>query len=280
MWAIHKSPLIIGAAMDSTKLSATSLQVLSNEEVIAINQDSLAEQARLVLRYTEEEWDLWAGNLSGSRKVVGVSNWRNASQRVEVDLSVLGVSSAEARDVWTAEDVGAVSGTQTVDLAAHEMKLWVLSDISSTATPSGGEYYSATEATLSGSATVAKCGDGECEPVHSKVGYIAPGSSVTFSSVTASTSGKAFLGVDFINYDYAFSTAWAWGTNTRNMTVSVNGEDAKRWAFPLSGGDWYETGRMTIEVDGFVEGDENEVVFSVPAADEWAPDLVGFEVLE
>ncbi|KAH6880053.1 glycoside hydrolase superfamily [Thelonectria olida] len=280
MWAIHKSPLIIGAVMDSAKIPAKSLEILSNKEVIAINQDSLGKQAELVLRHTEEEWDLWAGELSGSRKVVGISNWKNASQTVEVDLKILGVSEAEARDAWAQEDIGQISGSQTVELAGHEMKLWILSEAKSTAAPDGGEYYSAAEAALKGSAAVVKCGTGECSPTQSKVGNIAPGSTVTFSSVAAWTSGKVLLGVDYINYDYSFTDAWQWGSNTRNMTVSVNGEDAKRWAFPLSGGDWYETGRLTIEVDGFVEGEKNEVVFSVPAKDAWAPDLVGFEVLE
>jgi hypothetical protein len=40
MWAINKSPLIIGAAVDPNRLSKTSLEIMSNKEVIAINQDS------------------------------------------------------------------------------------------------------------------------------------------------------------------------------------------------------------------------------------------------
>jgi hypothetical protein len=57
MWAINKSPLIIGAALDPKRLSKASLDILSNKEIIAINQDSLAKQAQLVRRNTEDEWD-------------------------------------------------------------------------------------------------------------------------------------------------------------------------------------------------------------------------------
>jgi hypothetical protein len=63
MWAINKSPLVIGAALDVARLSKTSLAILSNKEVIAINQDSLAKQAQLARRYSEDQWDMWMGEL-------------------------------------------------------------------------------------------------------------------------------------------------------------------------------------------------------------------------
>ncbi|KAH7143555.1 glycoside hydrolase superfamily [Dactylonectria macrodidyma] len=280
MWAIHKSPLILGAVMDSKSIPAESFKIISNKEVIAINQDSLGKQAELALRSTKEEWDLWVGELSGSRKVVGISNWRNNSQTVGVDLGLLGVGKAAARDPWAGKDVGSLSGVQTVNLAAHEMRLWVLSNIESTTPPQSTGYYSAVNAKLTGSASLSQCGDDECLPTHQKVGYLGSGASATISSVKASSSGKKIVGVDYINYDYAFETAWEWGTNTRNMTVSVNGGEAKRWAFPVSGGDWYATGRMAIEVDGFVKGDTNTLTFAVSSGDTWAPDLVGLEVFE
>ncbi|KAF7551758.1 hypothetical protein G7Z17_g4786 [Cylindrodendrum hubeiense] len=280
MWAIHKSPLILGAVMDSQSIPDESFKTLSNKEVIAINQDSLGKQAELILRSTEEEWDLWAGELSGSRTVVGISNWRNNSQTVEVDLGILGVASADARDPWARSNIGSLSGVQTVDLAAHEMKLWILSNIESTTPPQSAGYYSAVDTTLKGSAVLSECGDEECLPTNHKVGNLGAGASATFNSVSSSDSGTKLVAVDYINYEYAFSTAWGWGSNTRNMTISVNGGDAKRWAFPVSGGDWYETGRLTIEVDGFIEGEDNSVTFAVPTGDQWAPDLVGLEIFE
>jgi alpha-galactosidase len=278
MWAMNKSPLIIGGILDS-KFSKGSLATLSNKEVIAINQDSLSKQAQLVRRYTEEEWDIWLGELSGSRKVLGVANWRNQSRTVDVDLSTLNITAASARDVWAAKDLGAVSGTQKVSLAAHEMKLWVLSNITTANTLASSGYYSAASGTLAGSSRVTSCSTGECLPTLKKVGNIGSGATVTVKSVNAKTAGKKLLGVDFCNYDYAFGTAWDWGTNTRNMTIAVNGQTAKRWAFPLSGGDWFETGRLMIEVDGFKAGASNTVVFGA-AGNAYAPDLVGFELFE
>jgi hypothetical protein len=87
------------------------------------------------------------------------------------------------------------------------------------------------------------------------------------------------VGIDFINYDYAFTTAWGLGDNIRNMTIAVNDVKAKRWAFPLSGGNWEESGRLLIEVDGFTQGTGNVVTFAGFGTN-YAPDVVGFEVLE
>lgn len=133
MWAINKSPLIIGAAVDPEKLNQHSLDIMSNKEVIALNQDPMAKQAQLVRRYTEEEYDIWLGELSGSRQILGVANWRNDSQNVEIDLASFGISNAQARDVWAAKDLGVVEGVQTLALAGHELRLWILSDATAAA---------------------------------------------------------------------------------------------------------------------------------------------------
>lgn len=279
MWAINKSPLIIGAALDPSRFSRSSLATLSNREVIAINQDSLSRQARLVRRYTVEEWDIWQGALSGSRQVIGLANWRNSSQTVTFSLASLGIASANARDLWAARDLGRISGSQTFTLRGHELKLLVLSGITTATAPRSDAYYTASRATISGSPRVTTCTSGTCLPAGNKVANINPDGRVAFSGVRTKASGKRLLGVDFINYDYAFQSAWQFGSNVRNMTIAVNGGAAKRWAFPISGGNWQESGRLIVEVDGFVQGAGNTVVFHGYGSD-WAPDLVGFDVLE
>lgn len=286
MWAINKSPLVIGAPMDKSITPASSLAILANTEVVALNQDSLAKQAQLVRRYTDEQYDVWLGELSGSRLVLGLANWYNGSQAVTLSLPAdLGIASASARDAWAGKDVGTISGSYSTTLAGHELRLLVLSDVV-TATGGvqkpAGYYTAAKDATLSGNAAVVTCGSSQCLPAGSKVGNIGQGQSaaaVTFRNVTASSAGTKLLGVDFINYDVALATAWELGDNTRNMTITVN-KNGSRFAFPISGGDWYDTGRLNVYVDGFSSG-SNEVVFtSYGTAQTWAPDLVGFEVFE
>jgi hypothetical protein len=55
------------------------------------------------------------------------------------------------------------------------------------------------------------------------------------------------VGVQFINYDYTFTTAWDWGDNARNASNAVKGTEGKRWAFPLSGGNWGESERLVAK---------------------------------
>lgn len=277
-----KSPLTLGMPLLSAP--ASSLAIVSNEEVIAINQDPLAAPATLRRRYTEEEWDVWAGPLSGDRMVLGLANWKGTAQTVSVDLAtVLGVEQAEARDVWAAEDLGVVSGLYEAELGGHELRVLVFSDIvsSEAGEPVSTGYHSAQSASLSGSATLEDCPEEECLPSNAKITNLAANAVATFSSVQASSAGTKLVAVDYVNYDVALGTAWEWGSNTRNLTIAVNGgaEQAKRWAFPLSGGDWYEAGRLLIEVPGFEAGEDNVVVFG-GSQGQATPHLVGFEVLE
>jgi alpha-galactosidase len=171
-----------------------------------------------------------------------------------------------------------------LQLSGHEAKILVLSDVQLTRPASksrGSRYYPAASATLSGQAAVADCSNTShyCLRTKSKVGNLYPGSSALFTSVDVPASGSnsstKVVGVNFINYDVAFTT----GDNTRNLAISVNGGTPKRWAFPISGGDWYGTGRLDIELTGFVEGNRNTALVAADASGSTAaPDLVGLEV--
>ncbi|KAM0244254.1 hypothetical protein ACHAP5_006467 [Fusarium lateritium] len=275
-WSMMKSPLIIGGVMDAKQIPTESLEVMSNKEAIAINQDPLGEAAKLTVRYTEEEWDVWAGNLSSGRKVLGVANWKNETQTVKVDLSLIGVGEATARDVWAHKDVS-VSGNQEFELKPHELRLLVLSDITRTSPPKSAGYYSVQDADLDGTASLVDCKENECLPANKKVGSIGKDAKVTFEKVDSPKDGSLYVGIDYINHEY-HHTIGDWETNSRNMTISVNGQDAKRWAFPNAGGDWFESDRMTILLDGFNKGGENTVTFTASSEGKWAPDLVGFEL--
>jgi alpha-galactosidase len=259
-------------------ISQTSLDILMNKEIIALNQDPLGAAAALVRRYSQEQYDVWAGPLSGDRMVLAVSNWNTASTSVTVNLaSVLNVASADARDVWAKADTK-INGTYTATLAGHHLKILVLSNIvkSTTAEKSVG-YHLATAAQLSGSAKTQSCSSSQCLPGNKKVAMGSSGR-VTFSNVSGGThGGKKVFGVDFIQYDVALGSAWADGASVRPMAVQVNDGTTKTWQWHIAGGSWYETGRLNIELEGLRAGTNNTVVFSTSTA---GPDLVGFEVFE
>ena len=43
MWAINKSPLMLGGPVDPNLAGQASIDILLNEEIIAINQDALGK---------------------------------------------------------------------------------------------------------------------------------------------------------------------------------------------------------------------------------------------
>ncbi|KAF2183260.1 carbohydrate-binding module family 35 protein [Zopfia rhizophila CBS 207.26] len=279
LWAINKSPLVIGCSLVPGATRKESITILKNKEVIAINQDSLGKQAQLVLRYTEEEYDIWAGELSSGRKVVAVVNWSNATKNIPFEPIPVGVSSASGvRDVYAATDLGSLAAPTTYNIPGHGIKLLVLSGISAAPAPKELFYYKATTASLTGGAQLVSCGT-DCAPVNSKIGNINTSARASFSNVDAGGSGKKLVSVDFINYEVALGSAWADGTNTREMLISVNSGAAKRFSFPISGGNWFETGRLNIVLDGFVAGAKNTITFTGGKGSTWAPDLVGFAIL-
>lgn len=218
LWAINKSPLVIGAPMNTSITPQSSLDILGNTEVIAIDQDPLGEQAKLVRRYTEESYDVWASNLTDSKFLVAVSNWANETTSVSLNLlDLVGLqSSSNMRDVWEAQDLGPVqngSNPISVQLQGHELKIFVFSDAVIGTPPwqkVDSKYYSAANATLSGLANVRNClvdnpSPHDCAPTHAKVWNMTVGSTITFQDVAipqdswASGNGSSTLvGFDFM----------------------------------------------------------------------------------
>lgn len=113
-WAALKSPLIIGA--DISKLSDESVSVLTNREIIAINQDSLGEPVHYVEKAsTEDELQVWVGDISRG-KVVLVFNEKNYDQKISVPLSNLGLGISRkvaARELWSGKYWGKISSINT-----------------------------------------------------------------------------------------------------------------------------------------------------------------------
>lgn len=140
-------------------------------------------------------------------------------------------------------------------------------------------FYSAQRAIIGGVARVEKCADLDgCMPTNYKVTDLTPTSSLAFSGISGRTvAGSKF--VNYINYDLAFDLSWdGSGTNILNVSFAVNGGKTKMWSFPISGGDWQDTGRMGVLLDGLKAGSDNSIVVSAPGW-RFSPDIVGLDIL-
>jgi alpha-galactosidase len=146
LWAITKSPLIIGAALADayTSISPASLAVLLNAEVISYNQDSLGVAASFRRRWTDE-YEVWAGPLSGGRTIVAVINLQDFETTLTLDLPDVGLQKAGTlKDIWNGVAKTNVLTSYSVSVQAHGTLLLELG----TTIASG--IYSVSDATVAG----------------------------------------------------------------------------------------------------------------------------------
>ena len=148
MWAILKSPLVIGGALKDewTSISDASLSVLSNKDVIAFNQDPLGQSASLRRRWSDQGYEVWSGPLSGGRTVAAVINWAGEARELTVNLPDIGLQFAgTVKDIWNNKTFSNVKSTYTASVEAHGVMLLELQD-----TTTAGVYASEDFATVNG----------------------------------------------------------------------------------------------------------------------------------
>jgi alpha-galactosidase len=113
MWAILASPLFAGN--DIRSMSTTTREILTNAEVVAVNQDPLGNQGRLVAT-PQPNVQVWSRELSGQNaRAVALLNRTAAAVSVTVHWSDIGLTAANAtvRNLWTHMDLGAFSKSFT-----------------------------------------------------------------------------------------------------------------------------------------------------------------------
>jgi hypothetical protein len=131
LWSIARSPLIYGG--DMTKLDPFTLSLLTNDEVLAVNQHSGNNHQ---LFRTDGGLVAWVADVPGSKdKYLAVFNTgdaaagsaRGAAVPVHVRLADLGLSGGvQVRDLWAGKDLGVVHDTLVAALPFHGARLYRL----------------------------------------------------------------------------------------------------------------------------------------------------------
>jgi hypothetical protein len=126
LWSIARSPLIIGA--DLTKLDDFTLSLLTNDEVLAVNQHS-SNNRELFHRNGYYGWV--ADAPGGADKYLALFNTHAATESntaVSVKLSELGFDpSVRVRDLWQNKDLGSQSAEFAPVINAHGAGLYRVS---------------------------------------------------------------------------------------------------------------------------------------------------------
>lgn len=106
MWCIMNSPLLIGD--DLRDISDTTIAILTNKEIIALNQDPLGYQARRIV--DNGDLEVWAKPLTSTmsgKVAVALLNRSNNTDTINVSLDALGIVPGKGytlRDLWEKKD--------------------------------------------------------------------------------------------------------------------------------------------------------------------------------
>jgi len=116
LWCLLAAPLLAGN--DLTKMTRETLEILTNPEVIAVDQDSLGAAAHRV--WQEGPLEVWMKPLADGSKAVGLFNRSGSPLPISVRFATLGLGhSAQVRDLWARKDLGTVQEKYTAEVPKH-----------------------------------------------------------------------------------------------------------------------------------------------------------------
>ena len=120
LWALLASPLLIGC--DMTKMTPFTVSLLSNDEVLDVNQDPLGRQAgRISLKGDAQ---VWAKDLEDGSKACGLFNLGAGPAKVSVTWGELGIKGPQVvRDLWRQKDLGTFDGEFVTEVPSHGVLL-------------------------------------------------------------------------------------------------------------------------------------------------------------
>ncbi|EAR94452.1 alpha-galactosidase (macronuclear) [Tetrahymena thermophila SB210] len=119
LWALLKAPLLIGC--DVSKMSEDTIRILTNKEIIAINQDPLGIQGHRVKKsgFWFWSWQLWMGQLEDGVAIIlfNTSAWERNLSFTFKEVGIVGP--ATIRDLYQHEDLGVFSNSFSAIVPKH-----------------------------------------------------------------------------------------------------------------------------------------------------------------
>lgn len=122
MWSMLAAPLLAGN--DLTHMDPDVLKILTNRDVIAIDQDRLGHEATRA--YADGEVEVWTRHLQHGAMAIAVLNAgsdRYSTHPFHLNLTQLGLHGAQkGKDLWSGEEV-TLTNNEPIELASHDILL-------------------------------------------------------------------------------------------------------------------------------------------------------------
>lgn len=127
MWAMLAAPLLAGNNL--SQLTPEITAILTNREIIAIDQDPLGKQAERI--FAEGPIEIWSRPLVDGSRALAIFNFgedESFLRGINLHLEEAGAANGwKARDVWAAKDVGPIDDHYNFTLRRHASLLLRLS---------------------------------------------------------------------------------------------------------------------------------------------------------
>lgn len=122
LWAMMAAPLMAGN--DIRTMTDATRAILTNPEVIAVDQDRLGQQGRIVVDRGSGT-QVWLKRLADGSRAVAAVNYRSDSSEVSFQWKEVGLagSTARVRDLWRREDLGAHTDPGTDQATAYRVRV-------------------------------------------------------------------------------------------------------------------------------------------------------------
>jgi alpha-galactosidase len=122
MWAMLAAPLLAGNDLPNMKPEVKA--ILTNKDVIAIDQDRLGKQGTRA--YSDGEVEVWTRHLSGGALAIAVldaGDSRYSTHPFHLNLTKLGLHGPQTgKDLWTGKPI-TLTNNQPIELTSHNVLL-------------------------------------------------------------------------------------------------------------------------------------------------------------
>ena len=118
LWCILAAPLMAGN--DLRSMSAETREILTNKELIAIDQDALGREGSRVWKDGDRE--IWSKQLKDGSRAVALVNRGTGTEESAVPWEVIGYPaglSATVRDLWAHKELGRFTGKFAAKVESH-----------------------------------------------------------------------------------------------------------------------------------------------------------------
>ncbi|MGH9397909.1 MAG: glycoside hydrolase family 27 protein [Terriglobia bacterium] len=120
LWSILAAPLLSGN--DLADMSPETLSILTNREVVAVDQDPKGFEGHRVAQ--EGPLEVWVKPLADGSAAVGLFNRSEGPATMKVDFHDIGIQgSATVRDLWQHKDMGTFTGSYSAEVPRHGVVL-------------------------------------------------------------------------------------------------------------------------------------------------------------